>query len=54
MSKNNDYIVKHPHDTFFKKTFSKKEIAEDFLKNYLPEEILHDCMNSGTVLLVSL
>jgi predicted transposase/invertase (TIGR01784 family) len=40
MSKNNDYIVKHPHDTFFKKTFSKKEIAEDFLKNYLHEEIL--------------
>jgi hypothetical protein len=40
MSKKSEYIVKHPHDAFFKKTFSKKEIAVDFLKNYLPEEIL--------------
>jgi predicted transposase/invertase (TIGR01784 family) len=40
MSKKSEYIVKHPHDAFFKKTFSKKEIAVDFLKNYLPEKIL--------------
>ena len=30
----------HPHDAFFKGTFSKKEIAGDFLKNYLPQDVV--------------
>ncbi|HOO33988.1 MAG TPA: Rpn family recombination-promoting nuclease/putative transposase [Thermotogota bacterium] len=33
-------INKHPHDAFFKGTFSKKEIAKDFLKNYLPPDVV--------------
>ena len=40
MAENNEYILKHPHDSFFKKSFSKPEIAKDFLKNYLPEKVL--------------
>ena len=40
MTEKNDYILKQPHDAFFKKTFSKREIAEDFLKNYLPRDVL--------------
>jgi len=27
------------HDKFFQETFTRKEIAADFLKHYLPEEI---------------
>ncbi len=33
-------LLHHPHDSYFKKTFGKKEIATDFLKNYLPKEML--------------
>jgi hypothetical protein len=40
MAENNEYILKHPHDSFFKKSFSKPEIAKDFLKNYFPEKVL--------------
>jgi len=40
MAEKNEYILKQPHDAFFKKTFSKREIAEDFLKNYLPHDVL--------------
>src|SRR4051812_22998721 len=29
-----------PHDQFFKRLFGNPEIATDFLRNYLPEEIL--------------
>ena len=28
-----------PHDSFFKETIGKVEVAEDFLNNYLPEGI---------------
>ncbi len=27
----------HPHDKFFKETFSRPELARDFLRNYLPK-----------------
>jgi predicted transposase/invertase (TIGR01784 family) len=30
----------NPHDKFFKTVFSKKEVAVDFLRNYLPAEVL--------------
>lgn len=33
-------IINHPHDHYFKNTFGKIEIARDFLKSYLPEDIL--------------
>jgi predicted transposase/invertase (TIGR01784 family) len=29
-----------PHDKFFKEMFSKKDVAESFLKHYLPEKLL--------------
>lgn len=31
--------VQTPHDSFFKETMGKIEVAEDFLNNYLPESI---------------
>ena len=32
--------IQNPHDKFFKETFSKVEVARDFIKNYLPESVL--------------
>jgi predicted transposase/invertase (TIGR01784 family) len=32
--------IKSPHDSFFKRLFGNLEIAVDFLRNYLPPEIL--------------
>lgn len=32
--------IQNPHDKFFKETFGNIEIAKDFLKNYLPVEIV--------------
>jgi len=32
--------INNPHDSFFRETFSRKEVACDFLTNYLPETIL--------------
>jgi predicted transposase/invertase (TIGR01784 family) len=29
-----------PHDCFFRETFSRREVAEDFLKNYLPPALV--------------
>ncbi len=34
-----DKIV-NPHDKFVRKTLSRKEIAQDFLQNYLPNDVL--------------
>ncbi|MGY4687842.1 Rpn family recombination-promoting nuclease/putative transposase [Petrotoga sp. DB-2] len=31
-------LVHNPHDLFFKRIFSDKKIARDFLQNYLPQE----------------
>ncbi|WP_459881626.1 Rpn family recombination-promoting nuclease/putative transposase [Desulfothermus naphthae] len=31
--------IQNPHDAFVKEIFSHKEQAEDFLKNYLPQNI---------------
>ncbi len=31
--------VKNPHDRFFKETFSRAEVALDFVHNYIPPEI---------------
>ncbi len=39
-----------PHDLFFKETFSRKEIASDFLSEYLPRDILRQTdLNSLTI-----
>lgn len=32
-------VLKQPHDKFFRSTFGKVEIASDFLKNYLPQDL---------------
>ena len=32
-------VLKQPHDKFFRSTFGQVEIASDFLKNYLPQEL---------------
>jgi len=33
-------MLNNPHDVFFKKVFSEREIARDFIENYLPEKVL--------------
>lgn len=33
--------VQNPHDRFFKETFGNVETAKDFLRNFLPEKLLH-------------
>ena len=35
-------IIKNPHDTLFKRTLGDKEVAKDFLKRYLPENIFDE------------
>jgi predicted transposase/invertase (TIGR01784 family) len=32
--------LKHPHDHFFKESFSRPEVARSFLENYLPRPVL--------------
>jgi predicted transposase/invertase (TIGR01784 family) len=34
-----DPYLSNPHDKFFKESFSRKEIARSFIKEYLPEPI---------------
>lgn len=35
-------IIKNPHDSLFKRTLGDKEVAVDFLENYLPDNILKE------------
>jgi len=35
--------LSNPHDRFFKEVFSRQEVAKDFLRNYLPQEVF-DCL----------
>jgi predicted transposase/invertase (TIGR01784 family) len=32
--------IRNPHDLFFRETFSRVEIAHDFIENYLPAEVV--------------
>jgi predicted transposase YdaD len=32
--------LRNPHDLFFRETFSRLEVARDFLENYLPAEVV--------------
>ena len=32
--------LSNPHDSFFKDLFSRQEAAHDFLKHYLPPEVV--------------
>ena len=40
--------VPNPHDSFFRETFGRKEIAADFLLHYLPSDLL-DCLDLDTL-----
>lgn len=40
----------HPHDKFFKETFSHKEVVTDFVNHYFPQEIL-DIIDVTTITL---
>lgn len=31
--------ITNPHDKFFKEVFTRKDTAEEFLRNYLPGEV---------------
>lgn len=35
-----DELITHAHDKFFKTTFSDVEIAKDFMRSYLPKDVL--------------
>ncbi|MFZ7120708.1 MAG: Rpn family recombination-promoting nuclease/putative transposase, partial [Eubacteriaceae bacterium] len=41
-------LINKPHDKFFKETLGDKDTAKDFLKNYLPEELLK-IIDIGTI-----
>ena len=30
----------HPHDAFFKQLFTRPEVAEDFVRHYLPKGVV--------------
>jgi predicted transposase YdaD len=32
--------LQNPHDRFFRETFSRLEVARDFLTEYLPSEVV--------------
>jgi len=32
--------ITNPHDKFFKEIFSRQEVAVDFLRNYIPKEVI--------------
>ena len=34
-------ILNNPHDKFFKENFSRTDVAQSFLVNHLPEEVLN-------------
>jgi len=38
----------NPHDSFFKEVFSRKEVAADFLRNYLPTDVLA-CLDENSI-----
>ena len=40
--------IHNPHDAYFKATFGKIDFAKDFLKNYLPRELV-DLVNINTL-----
>ena len=40
--------VSNPHDRFFKEIFSRREVAVDFLRNYLSAEVLN-CLDEETL-----
>jgi len=33
-------VINNSHDTFFRETMSHKDVAADFLANYLPAKVL--------------
>lgn len=41
-------IINNPHDKFFKETLGDVSVAQDFIENYLPENIL-DIIDIDTI-----
>ena len=42
--------LSNPHDRFFKEVFSRQEVALDFLRNYLPGDVLN-CLDEENLYL---
>jgi hypothetical protein len=42
--------ITNPHDRLFKEIWSRRESAQDFFRNYLPEEVL-DAIDLNTLLI---
>ena len=42
--------ISNPHDKFFKEVFSRREIAVDFLRNYLPNDVFL-CLDEESIYL---
>ena len=40
--------ISNPHDKFFKEVFSRREVAVDFLRNYLPNDIF-SCLDEESI-----
>ena len=40
--------ITNPHDRFFKEVFARKEVAADFLRNYLPADVLA-CVDENSI-----
>ena len=39
--------ITNPHDRFFKEVFARKEVAADFLRNYLSADVLAEHVNEN-------
>jgi len=42
--------ISNPHDKFFKEVFSRREVALDFLRNYLPNDVF-SCLDEESIYL---
>ena len=42
--------ISNPHDKFFKEVFSRREVAVDFLRNYLPNDVF-SCLDEESIYL---
>ncbi len=43
--------ITNPHDRFFKEIFSRREVASDFLNNYLPSDVCR-CIDTESIVLL--
>ncbi|MFH0822914.1 MAG: Rpn family recombination-promoting nuclease/putative transposase, partial [Pseudomonadota bacterium] len=43
-------VITNPHDRFFKEVFSRPHVAEDFVFNYLPGDVVEQLKPGSFVL----